>query len=69
MNIEALIAAKKAQRVSKGFAFRITFEGRDDFNGYYADKATFDANYALAVASIGKFDRRHNCTTLSVEVL
>lgn len=69
MNIEALIAAKKAQRVSNGFAFRITFDNRVPFNGYYSDKATFDEQYARAVATIVKFDRRDGCTALSVEVL
>ena len=68
MNIEALIAAKKAERAAKGFAFRVTFDNRAPFNGYYADKATFDEQYARAVASIGK---RHadGTTALSVEVL
>lgn len=69
MDIEARIAAKKQERIAKGFALRITYEGRPAFDGYYVDKATFDENYAIAIASIGKFDRRHNCTALSVEVL
>lgn len=68
MNIEALIAAKKAERIAKGFAFRITFDNREPFNGYYVDKATFDENYAIAVASIGK-RHRDGTTALSVEVL
>ncbi|MCB5205028.1 hypothetical protein LH464_21410 [Neorhizobium sp. T786] len=68
MNIEALIAAKKAERTAKGFAFRITFDKRAPFNGYYVDKATFDENYALAVASIGKRGR-DGMTALSVEVI
>lgn len=68
MNIDALIERKKAERVAKGFAFRITFDNRAPFNGYYVDKKTFDENYALAVASIGK-RHRDGTTALSVEVL
>jgi len=66
--IQALIDAKKAERIAKGFAFRVTFDNRVPFNGYYADKATFDAQYACAVASIGK-RHRDGTTALTVEVL
>lgn len=68
MNIEALIAAKKAERIAKGFAMRITFENRPDFNAYYASKSELDRNYALAVASIGKRGR-DGTVALTVEVL
>lgn len=66
--IEALIAAKKAERISNGFAFRIDFDNRAPFNGYYADKATFDEQYARALASVGK-RHRDGTTALSVTVL
>ncbi|MNT93647.1 hypothetical protein D3C72_2351700 [compost metagenome] len=68
MNIEALIAAKKAERAAKGLALRITFDKRADFTGYYVDKATFDEMYARAVASIGKRGR-DGMTALSVEII
>lgn len=68
MNVEALIAAKKAQRIAAGLGLRITFDKRPPFTGYYADQATFDRNHALAVASIGKRGR-DGMTTLTVEVL
>lgn len=68
MNIEALIAAKKAERIAKGFAFRITFDNRAPFNGFYATKAEFDKNYALAVASVG-VRHRDGTTAQSVEIL
>lgn len=68
MDIEALIARKKVERVAKGLGLRITFDNRAPFNGYYADKATFDHNYALAVASIGK-RHRDGTTALTVEII
>lgn len=68
MDIQALIEKKKAERINKGFAFRITFDKRAPFNGFYADKKTFDEQHSLAVASIGKRGR-DGMTALSVEVL
>lgn len=55
--IAALIARKKAERVAKGFGMRIIHENAPDFTGYYADKATFDEQYAIAVSLIGKKHR------------
>jgi hypothetical protein len=68
MNIEALIAAKKAQRIEAGQSFRITFDKRTPFNYFAKSKQDFERQYARAVASIGKRDAS-GMTALTVEVM